>query len=253
MPSIQWNAIWGNDYQWTDEGNEWKGQAAYCKQPYSLWKESLNEAFIKPYLDHNRDVLEIAPGYGRWTPYLLDASNKVHLVDLNESCIEHCKNKFQHISKLSYHVNDGKSLHSIADESIDFIWSYDSFVHIELEDIDSYFSEFQRVLKPEGRAVIHHADRLHNTLILWPFFQFLPHGRKLFKHISMPKNTMGGEDGMRSMVSAKQIEKLILKNGLYLIKQTDVWGNQNQFNCKRFGDQISIIQKNKSPATKSQG
>lgn len=243
MPSIQWNTTWGKDYKWTDEGNEWQGQAAYCKQPYSLWKESLNEVFIKPYLDHNSDVLEIAPGYGRWTPYLLKASNKVHLVDLNESCIAHCKNKFQHISKLSYHVNDGKSLRSIEGESIDFIWSYDSFVHIELADIDSYFSEIQRVLKPEGRAVIHHADRLHDTLILWPFFQFLPNGRKFFKHISMPKNTMGGEDGMRSMVSAQQIRKLIEKHQLVLEKQVDQWGDKAVFNCRRFNDKISIIKK----------
>ena len=245
MPSIRWNKHWGADYNWTKDGDEWQGQAIYCNQPYPLWKESLVKTFIEPWLTPTSTVLEIAPGRGRWTPYLLEKAEQVHLLDLNASCIEYCKKKFGSNSKVNYHVNDGRSLAAIPDRSIDFIWSYDSFVHIELGDIDSYFSEFKRVLKPCGIAVIHHANRVHQSLALWPFIKHLPKSRELFKLISIPQNTMGGADGTRSMVSGKQIKQVISKYKLTLEKQTDSWCDQNQFNCKRFKDLISIV-KNQS-------
>lgn len=44
----------------------------------------------------------------------------------------------------------------MADGIVDAIWSYDVFVHINPIDARSYFCELRRVLKPGGRAVIHH-------------------------------------------------------------------------------------------------
>ena len=55
------------------------------------------------------------------------------------------------------HLNDGRSLGMIADGSVDFVWSFDVFVHIRAEQVRGYVREFARVLAPGGRAVIHHS------------------------------------------------------------------------------------------------
>lgn len=45
----------------------------------------------------------------------------------------------------------------IESNSLDFIFSWDSFVHMNDFVINSYLKEFNRILKPGGHAVIHHS------------------------------------------------------------------------------------------------
>ena len=47
----------------------------------------------------------------------------------------------------------------IKDNSIDYIWSYDVFVHINPTDIEKYIKDISRILKPEGYAIIHHSGK----------------------------------------------------------------------------------------------
>ena len=43
------------------------------------------------------------------------------------------------------------------DASIDRIWSFDVFVHIQAIDIEAYVAQFARILRPGGTALIHHS------------------------------------------------------------------------------------------------
>jgi SAM-dependent methyltransferase len=54
-------------------------------------------------------VVEIAPGYGRWTGYLLPLSSKYIGVDLAESCVAACKKRFAAAENASFFTNDGRS------------------------------------------------------------------------------------------------------------------------------------------------
>src|SRR5262245_51491417 len=103
-------------------------------------------------------VLEIGPGHGRWTKLYVGSVGKVTLVDLSPSCIEHCKKLFSSLNHIDYFVNDGSTLRPLGDQTIDFIWSYDVFVHIERPEFKRYLLEGARVLKPGGVAVIHHPN-----------------------------------------------------------------------------------------------
>ena len=71
-------------------------------------------------------ILEIAPGYGRWTAFLKDLCKRMIIVDLSEKCIDRCRQRFENLSHISYFVNDGKSLEMVVDGSVDFIFSFDS-------------------------------------------------------------------------------------------------------------------------------
>lgn len=153
MPNIETNIEMWTKYDWSQKGNEW---SAYWGNEVAQWHGDIFQR-IKNFLPA-KNVLEIAPGYGRWTQFLLHLAEKLTLVDLAENCIDACKERFQAYNHIEYHVNNGKSLPMIPDNSIDFIFSFDSLVHAATDAMEGYIKEFSRVLKPEGFAFIHHSN-----------------------------------------------------------------------------------------------
>ena len=242
MPSIEWNKWW-NDYAWPEHGDEWDGQAKFCGQPYEAWKRSLENAFMTPRIDPGFTVLELAPGHGRWTDSLLALASHVILADLNPGCIDFLKKKYEERSDVSFMVTDGRSLPGIAAESIDFIWSYDSFVHMEKPVIEAYFREFSRVLRPGRSAIIHHAGRRHLALPFSFIARFGAPGKYLYRLLSMKRDTGGGSDGDRSMISDRLIRRLAERARLSATLQTDAWGEDRRFDCRRFMDTITVLEK----------
>lgn len=103
-------------------------------------------------------ILEIAPGYGRWTQYLKDLCDRLIIVDLAENCIEHCRRRFSTASNIEYHVNDGRSLDAVPDRSLDFVFSFDSLVHVETDVLAAYLEQLRRKLKPDGVGFFHHSN-----------------------------------------------------------------------------------------------
>jgi 2-polyprenyl-3-methyl-5-hydroxy-6-metoxy-1,4-benzoquinol methylase len=103
-------------------------------------------------------IVEIAPGYGRWTAFLKDLCKHLIVVDLSERCIDRCRQRFADYSHISYFVNDGQSLDMIEDGEIDFIFSFDSLVHAEAEVLKAYAAAFAKKLRPNGAAFIHHSN-----------------------------------------------------------------------------------------------
>jgi len=243
MPSTDWNKTWDKGYDWSQDGDEWTGQAEYCGQPYPEWKQSILETFVRPNLTPESVSLEVAPGRGRWTQFLVENSAKVHLFDLNESCIDACRKRFADVDHVTYAINDGSSLPGVEDGTVDFVWSYDSFVHMEADTIEAYLREFARVLRPGGKAVIHHAGRKNAMLPLGFMIRLGSVSRYVYKLLSMKRDTMGRPDGKRSVVSRELFASLAGRAGLEVQFQVDSWGEQNQYDCKRFNDFVTGMQK----------
>jgi len=140
--------IWNNPDNWIDNGHEW---SKYYGTTDKLWDVIYSK--ISKYI--KGDALEIAPGFGRITKYLIPEVNSLSIIDLNELCIEKCIDNFGSNIK-SYVVNDGKSL-CFPDNSFDFIISYDSFVHMTSDVIENYIKEISRTLRKDGYVFIHHS------------------------------------------------------------------------------------------------
>jgi ubiquinone/menaquinone biosynthesis C-methylase UbiE len=121
-------------------------------------------------------ILEIAPGYGRWTQFLKDRCESMVVVDLSPKCIEHCKERFAGDSRITYHVNDGRSLDAIPDQSIDFVFSFDSLVHAESDVIRAYLNQLGRKLKRNGAGFMHHSNigAYRRRLNVWKAYHRLP-------------------------------------------------------------------------------
>ena len=147
--SVKNNLRKWSEWDWTQAGEEWSNNPQ--------WKRSLVEHVLKPNMPHDGHILEIGPGAGRWTEYLIDKASTVSLVDLTPKCIDLCKKRFRNYTNIHYYVNDGTNLSFLPDGSIDFIWSWDVFVHIQSSDIRKYVREFARILKPGATALIHHS------------------------------------------------------------------------------------------------
>jgi SAM-dependent methyltransferase len=146
-------AIWNRTWDWSSAGDEW---SEWWGGTPALWFGALLPR-LHAFLPTGR-VLEIAPGYGRWTQYLKDLCDELVVVDLAERCIDHCRERFAGASNIEYHVNDGRSLAMIADGSIDLAFSFDSLVHAESDVLDAYLAQLAHKLRPDGVGLIHHSN-----------------------------------------------------------------------------------------------
>jgi ubiquinone/menaquinone biosynthesis C-methylase UbiE len=79
------------------------------------------------------------------------------------------RKRFADQPKLEVTLFDGLGLTGVKDESVDAVFSYDVFIHLQHWDIYNYLCEVRRVLRPGGRAVIHHANTLSD--LGWKAFE----------------------------------------------------------------------------------
>lgn len=199
MPTLKWNLdVWDKSYQWPKDGDEWDDFARHNGIPYEIWKDQLRRAFIVPFVNPRTIALEIGPGHGRWSTLLQPKVSMLHLVDLSPSCIEFCRKRMAAHPNVCYHVNDGKSLSTVQAASIDFCWSFDTFVHIEEPEVRAYARELRRVMKPQSMGVIHH-----------------------------PGNPTEEQrrNGMRSLLDSRKFGAILAENSLHVIRQTSEWAN----------------------------
>jgi SAM-dependent methyltransferase len=113
--------------------------------------------YIQPYVTANATIVEIGSGGGRWTQYLVGAK-KLIAVDINPIFFESLCARFPD-AHLEFYQSAGFELTGIASGTIDYVFSFGTFVHIEPAGIAAYLSEIRRVLKPGGVAVIQYAAK----------------------------------------------------------------------------------------------
>jgi SAM-dependent methyltransferase len=154
MPSVDDNLrLWENREHWRESGDDWS----------SAWGGAQAQWFgcllprLRSWLPTGT-VLEIAPGHGRWTQFLVEQSERLVGVDLSPSCVCACRERFAGCANVEFHVNDGRSLEVVASESIDLVFSFDSLVHVERDVLGDYVVELADKLAPEGVAFIHHSN-----------------------------------------------------------------------------------------------
>jgi SAM-dependent methyltransferase len=175
MPSLDWNRKWGSDVsrhvrkgELHHYGDEWGDPAA---SPLRRWLGTLTgkgrfrslhlvaRRYIVPYVSPEKVCLEIGPGGGRWTQFLVPAKELI-LVDLNPEFFDYLRQRFpEAVSRMRFYETSGYELGGVADASVDFVFSFGTFVHIEPEGIDTYLGELHRVLRPGGIAALQYADK----------------------------------------------------------------------------------------------
>lgn len=240
MPSVDWNKrAWSERHRWDLDGDEWTGMARHCGQPYEVWKQTLVDEFIVAYVKPDDHAMEIAPGHGRWTGHLLGRASRVTVVDINQTCLDACHERFARPDRLRAVRTDGWHIPEVDDASVDFAWSFDSFVHMDAPVIRGYLDEFSRVLRPGGVAVLHHAGMRDWSVRLGPLTaRFGRPGRAVQRLAGQGRLRQGGN---RSAVSRESMRRFARSSGLVVDRQTESWGPAGEYDVRRFGDWITVL------------
>jgi SAM-dependent methyltransferase len=156
MPTIEQNRNhWGTTYAWPADGDGWSVGAGGT--PY-VWHGTIMPRICR--FVPCGHLLEIAPGHGRFTAYLLPLCRRLTGADVTEECTRFCRSRFGGglRSKARFFTNDGRTLPMVPDSSVDFVFSWDSLVHAERDVIESYLRELSRKLRPGAAGLIHHSN-----------------------------------------------------------------------------------------------
>src|SRR5207248_2866880 len=140
-------------YDWKDAGEEWS-------EPWGSSAAQWSGTVLPRIRDclPTDTILEIAPGFGRWTHYLKDYCQELSIVDASPECVEACSRRFAAESHVHCCLNDGRLLSMIPNASIDFVFSFDSFVHTSRDIVEAYLRELATKLKIGGKGFIHHSN-----------------------------------------------------------------------------------------------
>jgi phospholipid N-methyltransferase len=113
--------------------------------------------FLKPYATSNSTVVEIGPGGGRWTRYMLDAK-QIYAVDYHQELLDELKTRFDAKNILCI-KNSGDDFPGVPDGSVDFLFSFGVFVHLDIDIINRYLRNIRPLLKQDSNVVIQYSDK----------------------------------------------------------------------------------------------
>jgi cyclopropane fatty-acyl-phospholipid synthase-like methyltransferase len=118
---------------------------------------AVRDTFLLPYVNAEHTALEIGPGGGRWTRYMLDFK-KLFVVDYYDELLAELRKNFVR-PNMVFIKNNGTDFPGVPDKSVDYLFSFGVFVHLDLDLIEGYLSNIRSILKPGGNAVIQYADK----------------------------------------------------------------------------------------------
>lgn len=195
-------------HDWSKRGDEWSERAQKNKglDP-KIWKETLIEKMMLKYIKNKGIIFEIGPGGGRWTETLQKLGERIIIADITERCLEMCKERFKSVDNIEYKLIK-KRLDFLEDNSIDYVWAYDVFTHMNPSDIETYLKEIKCALRPGGYAIIHHSGTFSDY-----------------------KNY---QEGYHSLMGKKQFALLVEKYEMKIIEQNDELAHEN-------GDVVSVF------------
>jgi len=117
----------------------------------------IRDHFLLPYISQNTTIVEIGPGGGRWTRYMLNAK-QIYAVDYHQELLNELKSNID-ATNIIYIKNNGDDFPNIPDESIDFLFSFGTFVHLDVDIIARYLQNMKRLLKHNSNVIIQYSDK----------------------------------------------------------------------------------------------
>lgn len=117
----------------------------------------MRDHFLVPYITPQTTVVEIGVGGGRWTRYML-AARQIYAVDYHQELLDELKANFPG-ERITFVHNHGDDFPGIPPQSVDFIFSFGTFVHLDREIINGYLANMKGLLKPDATVFLQYSDQ----------------------------------------------------------------------------------------------
>jgi SAM-dependent methyltransferase len=127
-------------------GHEWA--------PVGDLEEVLSE-YLYPYVSKDTVAAEIGVGGGRVAALVAPLVRRLHCIDLSPEMIARAREKVAGTNNVDFLLVDEPRLPQEWSDKIDFVYSFDVMVHLDLKTIWAYFGECTRVLRPGGLLMAH--------------------------------------------------------------------------------------------------
>jgi len=117
----------------------------------------IRDRYVLPYVNGEQCAVEIGPGGGRWTRYLL-GFKKLYVIDYHAELLEELKKNFKK-PNMEFIKNNGTDFPGIKVCSIDYLFSFGTFVHLDTHLIEAYLTNMKAILHPGANVVIQYSDK----------------------------------------------------------------------------------------------
>jgi SAM-dependent methyltransferase len=118
----------------------------------------IRDRFVVPFVNPEHTAVDIGCGGGRWTRHLL-GFRTVYAVDYYEPLLSEFRKAFKRYKHVKPIKNNGTDFPGVAPQSVDYVFSFGCFGHINPALIDGYLGHIREILKPGGNVVIHYSDK----------------------------------------------------------------------------------------------
>lgn len=178
------------------------------------YKEHIEPLLTKYKLFNDKiSAMDFACGRGRIANILKDKYKELLLCDVSTEALDFCKKRFEDSSKIQYIQSESEQL-KIQEKSLDLIYSWDAMVHFNYKMLDTYISEFSRLLKKDGYCIIHHSNL---EACIDNGFYDVPASENFSENIHW-----------RAKVSKNDVKKIAHRNGFIILEQIPInWGVEN--------------------------
>ena len=221
--SVSWNRLnWDVEYAWADGGESWS-------EPWGGSEKQWQGGDPAPHppLPAGADLSGNCARARPLDPLSQDSCDRLMVVDLSANCIAACRRRFEGCSHIAYYVNDGRSLAMIPDKLIDFVFSFNSLVHVEADVLEAYLQQLTSKLTRDGIGFIHHSNLGQYRHRLW--YHRVPGLRGALRRTGL----VDRDTAFRTFsVSAAGFETLARQAGLRCISQELVnWSSPRLSDC----------------------
>jgi phospholipid N-methyltransferase len=123
----------------------------------SLSLRFIRDRYVLPYVNAEQNAVEIGPGGGRWTRYLL-GFKKLYVIDYYADLLKELRKNFNK-PNMQFIKNNGTDFPGIKERSIGYLFSFGAFVHLDAPLIEAYLTNMKPILKPGANVVIQYSDK----------------------------------------------------------------------------------------------
>ena len=213
-----------NRFLWDKYAREWDKQKVLIEKSGSMTPEErerylqlvgdewgnpadlqrIIEEYIQPFVDTNAVAAEIGSGGGRVASRVAPIVGKLYCFDISTEMLAKAKAALSEQANVQFMLLHQPSFPPEFGGTLDFVYSFDVFVHLDLHTIWKYLNEIRRVLKDSGLAFLHTSNLR------------APQGWKLFA--SEDRYSVEGH----YFVIPEMVQLLVDRAGLRMVKESTV-------------------------------